>query len=111
MTQQQTLAEHFRSLHQPGSPLILVNAWDAASARIIEAAGAAAIATTSAGVAWSLGAPDGDALGRDLAVDLVKRVVAAVSAPVTADIEAGFGATPDEVGQRSPRSSTLARWA
>ncbi|GAA2705770.1 isocitrate lyase/PEP mutase family protein [Actinoplanes palleronii] len=81
----------FRSLHQPGSPLVLVNAWDAASARIVEAAGAAAIATTSAGVAWSLGAPDGDALGRDLAAELARRVVAAVSVPVTVDVESGYG--------------------
>jgi 2-methylisocitrate lyase-like PEP mutase family enzyme len=87
----------FRSLHTAGTPLVLVNAWDAASARIVAAAGARAIATTSAGVAWSLGAPDGDALGRDAAVDLVGRVVAAVPLPVTADIESGYGGTPTEV--------------
>ena len=87
----------FRTLHTADQPLVLVNAWDVASARIVEAAGATAIATTSAGVAWSLGAPDGDALGRDLAVDLVTRIVAAVSVPVTADIESGFGETPDDV--------------
>lgn len=92
-----TRALHFRSLHVPGEPLILVNAWDAASARIVAAAGARAVATTSAGVAWSLGAPDGDALGRDAAIDLVGRVVAAVPLPVTADIESGYGHTPDEV--------------
>jgi 2-methylisocitrate lyase-like PEP mutase family enzyme len=87
----------FRTLHTADQPLVLVNAWDVASARIVEAAGATAIATTSAGVAWSLGAPDGDALGRDLAVDLVTRIVAAVSLPVTADIESGFGETPGDV--------------
>ncbi|WP_285551262.1 isocitrate lyase/PEP mutase family protein [Actinoplanes regularis] len=81
----------FRALHQPGSPLVLVNAWDVASARIVAAAGAAAVATTSAGVAWSLGAPDGDALGRDLAVAAARRIVAAVSVPVSVDIEAGYG--------------------
>ncbi|BCY14725.1 isocitrate lyase/phosphoenolpyruvate mutase family protein [Actinoplanes sp. L3-i22] len=81
----------FRSLHQPGSPLVLVNAWDAASARIVAAAGAAAVATTSAGVAWSLGAPDGDALARELAVAAARRVVAAVSVPVSVDVEAGYG--------------------
>ncbi|WBB70178.1 isocitrate lyase/phosphoenolpyruvate mutase family protein [Micromonospora sp. WMMD812] len=98
MTEHHTRAELFRSLHTPGSPLVLVNAWDAASARIVAAAGARAVATTSAGVAWSLGAPDGDALGRDAAVDLVRRVAAAVSLPVSADIESGYGATPAEVG-------------
>ncbi|MEU8264527.1 isocitrate lyase/phosphoenolpyruvate mutase family protein [Micromonospora sp. NPDC048999] len=97
MNDHHTRALHFHSLHVPGEPLVLVNAWDAASARIVAAAGARAVATTSAGVAWSLGAPDGDALGRDAAVDLVRRVVAAVPLPVTADIESGYGDTADEV--------------
>ncbi|MCM0677737.1 isocitrate lyase/phosphoenolpyruvate mutase family protein, partial [Micromonospora phytophila] len=74
MTDQHLSAELFRSLHTAGSPLVLVNAWDAASARIVAAAGARAVATTSAGVAWSLGAPDGDALDRGAAVALVRRV-------------------------------------
>ncbi|GIF46587.1 2-methylisocitrate lyase-like PEP mutase family enzyme [Asanoa ferruginea] len=82
---------HFRSLHHTGQPLVLPNAWDAGSARLIEQAGAAAIATTSAGVAWSLGAGDGGAIGRRAAVDLVARVVATVNVPVTADIEDGYG--------------------
>ncbi|MEE6262918.1 isocitrate lyase/PEP mutase family protein [Plantactinospora sonchi] len=98
MTDQHIRAARFRALHTPGTPLVLVNAWDAASARIVEAAGAHAVATTSAGVAWSLGAPDGDVLARDLATALVRRVVDGVSVPVTADIEAGYGTTPDEVG-------------
>ncbi|MFC3505382.1 isocitrate lyase/phosphoenolpyruvate mutase family protein [Micromonospora krabiensis] len=98
MTDILTRAELLRSLHTPGSPLVLVNAWDAASARIVASAGARAVATTSAGVAWSLGAPDGDSLGRDAAVGLVRRVAAAVPLPVTADIESGFGVTPVEVG-------------
>lgn len=99
MTQQQNRAATFRALHTADEPIVLVNAWDVASARIIEAAGARAVATTSAGVAWSLGAPDGDVLARDLAVDLVRRIAGAVDVPVTADIESGFGATPDEVGE------------
>jgi 2-methylisocitrate lyase-like PEP mutase family enzyme len=78
---------------------VLANAWDAASARIAEEAGSPVVATTSAGVAWSLGAPDGDTLNRDLAVEAVRRIAAAVSVPVTADIESGFGATPDEVAE------------
>lgn len=97
MTDQHLNTKLFHSLHTSGQPVVLVNAWDAASARIAEAAGATAIATTSAGVAWSLGAADGDALGRDLAVDLVKRIVATVSVPVTADIESGYGTTPADV--------------
>ncbi|CCH16887.1 isocitrate lyase/PEP mutase family protein [Micromonospora lupini] len=98
MSEHHTRAELFRSLHTPGSPLVLVNAWDAASARVVVAAGARAVATTSAGVAWSLGTPDGDILGRDAAVDLVRRITASVSLPVTADIESGYGGTPAEVG-------------
>jgi 2-methylisocitrate lyase-like PEP mutase family enzyme len=97
VTDQHTRATLFRTLHTAGSPVVLVNAWDAASARVVAAAGARAIATTSAGVAWSLGAPDGDVLGRDAAVGLVGRVAAAVPLPVTADIESGYGTTPTEV--------------
>ncbi|MFD9425482.1 MULTISPECIES: isocitrate lyase/phosphoenolpyruvate mutase family protein [unclassified Streptomyces] len=86
-----------RSLHVPGRPLVLPNAWDVASARLVEAAGAAAVATTSAGVAWSLGSPDGDRLDRDAALALISRIAAAVSVPVTADIESGFARTPAEL--------------
>ncbi|GAA2342724.1 isocitrate lyase/phosphoenolpyruvate mutase family protein [Dactylosporangium salmoneum] len=94
-----TRAARFRALHAAGQPLVLVNAWDAASARVIAAAGAPAVATTSAGVAWTLGAPDGDALSRDAALEHLARIVHAVPAelPVTADIESGFGATPADV--------------
>jgi 2-methylisocitrate lyase-like PEP mutase family enzyme len=88
-----------RSLHIPGSPLVLANAWDVASARIAEAAGSPVVATTSAGVAWSLGAPDGNALDRNAAIDAVRRVVAAIKVPVTADIESGFGADPAGVAE------------
>jgi 2-methylisocitrate lyase-like PEP mutase family enzyme len=92
-------AAAFHALHTSDHPLALANAWDVASARVIEATGATAIATTSAGVAWSLGAADGDVLDRDRAVDLVARIAAAVGVPVTADIEGGFGATPGAVGE------------
>ncbi|MEU7075290.1 isocitrate lyase/phosphoenolpyruvate mutase family protein [Streptomyces narbonensis] len=98
-TAQSTAAELFRSLHSPTAPLALANAWDVASARVIEAAGAPAIATTSAGVAWSLGSPDGDALTRDRALKLIARIAAAVSVPVTADIEGGYGKDAAEVAE------------
>ncbi|MEV6240856.1 isocitrate lyase/phosphoenolpyruvate mutase family protein [Lentzea sp. NPDC051838] len=88
----------FHALHQEG-PLTLPNAWDVASALIVEAAGAKAVATTSGGVAWGLGAPDGDAVDRDLAIDLVARIVKAVKVPVTADIESGFGQDAKEVAE------------
>ncbi|MFI7676865.1 isocitrate lyase/phosphoenolpyruvate mutase family protein [Actinophytocola sp. NPDC049390] len=81
----------FRERHLTGAPLVLPNAWDAASARLVERAGAEAVATTSAGVAWSLGVPDGDRLGVDDAVAAVARIVRAVDVPVTADVESGYG--------------------
>jgi len=90
-------ARAFHAMHVSGTPLVLANIWDVASARVAEAAGAPAVATTSAGVAWSLGAADGDRLGRDRAVELVARIAAAVSVPVSADIEGGFGTAPEGV--------------
>jgi 2-methylisocitrate lyase-like PEP mutase family enzyme len=83
-------AELFARLHGAGEPLLLPNAWDVASAVTIAAAGAKAIATTSAGVAWSLGVPDGAGLGAGRAAAVVARIVAAVDVPVSADIEAGY---------------------
>jgi 2-methylisocitrate lyase-like PEP mutase family enzyme len=89
----------FHSLHRADGVLVLPNAWDVASARLVEQAGAAAVATTSAGVAWSLGAPDGNRLDRDRALDLVARVAAAVDVPVTADIEGGYADDADGVAE------------
>jgi 2-methylisocitrate lyase-like PEP mutase family enzyme len=83
-------AELFARLHRPGEPLLLPNAWDVASAVTVAAAGAKAIATTSAGVAWSLGVPDGAGLGAERVAAVVARIVAAVDVPVSADIEAGY---------------------
>ncbi|MGI5289079.1 isocitrate lyase/PEP mutase family protein [Nonomuraea polychroma] len=81
----------FHALHRGGEVLVLPNAWDAASAAVIEAAGARAIATTSAGVSWAHGAPDAQGLTRERMVAAVGRIVAAVRVPVTADIEGGYG--------------------
>ena len=92
-------AQLFRSLHVQGTPLILPNAWDAASARVVADAGARAIATTSAGVAWSLGKGDGDHLTRAQALDTIARITAAVDVPVTADIERGCAPDPDGVAE------------
>jgi len=76
--------------HGPGI-LVLPNAWDAASARIFEDAGFAAIATTSAGVANTLGYPDGERVPQREMFDAVRRIARVVSVPVTADLEAGYG--------------------
>jgi len=90
MTSHAEKARRFHALHHAGRILVLPNAWDAASARVLELAGAAAIATTSAGVAASLGYPDGERVPRALAMDAVRRIVAAVDVPVSVDVEAGY---------------------
>ena len=97
MTSQRRNAQLFHSLHDSAAPLTLANVWDVASARLVAATGAAAIATTSAGVAWALGAADGNLLDRDDAIGLIEWVVRAVPVPVSADIESGYGATAAEV--------------
>ena len=90
-----------------GPGFVLPNAWDAGSARILEQVGFPAIATTSAGIAWSCGVPDGEALDRDTMLDHVGRIVAAVGVPVTADLEAGYGDSPDDVGRTVARAVEL----
>src|ERR1700740_832997 len=92
-------AEVLRKLHQGPNILVLPNAWDVASARIFEEAGFPAIATTSAGVANSLGYPDGQKIPRGEMLAVVRRIAEAVDVPVTADVEAGFGSTPEEGGE------------
>jgi 2-methylisocitrate lyase-like PEP mutase family enzyme len=88
-------ADVLRKLHQGPPILVLPNAWDAASARIFEAAGFPAIATSSAGVANALGYPDGEKIPREEMIWMVRRVARSVAVPVTADMEAGYG---DPVG-------------
>jgi 2-methylisocitrate lyase-like PEP mutase family enzyme len=90
-------AELFRNKHRGQRLLLLPNAWDAMSARIFVAAGFDAIATTSGGVAWSLGYADGEQAPWTEVVAATARIVRAARVPVTADIEAGHGETPDEV--------------
>jgi 2-methylisocitrate lyase-like PEP mutase family enzyme len=81
----------FAKLHAGPDVLILPNAWDAGSARVIELAGAKAIATSSAAVAWAHGYPDGEVLPLDIVLNSVREIVRVVSIPVTADIESGYG--------------------
>ncbi len=94
---QAVLARQFLELHRGPKILVLPNAWDVASARIFEDAGFPAIGTTSAGVAFSLGFPDGQKIPREEMLAVVRRIAEAVEVPVTADVEAGFGSTPEEV--------------
>ena len=90
-----------------GPGFVLPNAWDAGSARILEQVGFPAIATTSAGIAWSCGVPDGEALHRDRMLEHIGLIVAAVRVPVTADLEAGYGDTADDVGRTVARAVDL----
>lgn len=98
-TTQSTKAELFRSLHRGPKILVLPNAWDVASARIFEEAGVSAIATTSAGVAFTLGYPDGQKIPREEMLAVVARIAARVKLPVTADVESGYGKRPEDAAQ------------
>lgn len=97
---QHQLAEAFRQAHRPPPVLLLPNAWDAMSARQFEAAGFGAIATTSGGLAWDLGYPDGEKAPWEEVLAATSRIVRAVHVPITADIETGYGETPEQVRQR-----------
>ena len=92
-------ADAFRRAHSAPPLLLLPNAWDAMSARQFEAAGFAAIATTSGGLAWALGHADGEAAPWDEVVAATARIVRAVRVPVTADIETGYGDTPEALAR------------
>ena len=92
-------AERLRALHQTPPILVLPNAWDAASARVFEAEGFPAIATTSAGVSAALGYPDGGIVPSREMIEAVARIVRAVTVPVTADIEHAYAATSDAVAE------------
>ncbi len=96
---QQSKATYLRAAHHLPEPLVLANAWDAASAKIFEAAGFSAIATTSAGIAFSNGYPDGEHIPLARMLEVVARICSAAAVPVTADMEAGYGATPEAVGR------------
>jgi 2-methylisocitrate lyase-like PEP mutase family enzyme len=97
MTTQKDRARAFHALHQGARILVLPNAWDAASARIFELAGAPAVATTSSGLAGSLGYPDGERIPCELVVGAVRRITATVDIPVSVDFERGYAESPAEV--------------
>ena len=96
--------QRFKSLHRPGDPLILLNAWDAGSAKVLDAAGAPAIATASWACAAAHGEADGERLSLDLALANLERIIAAVEAPVSFDLEAGYGADPATVAASAARA-------
>jgi 2-methylisocitrate lyase-like PEP mutase family enzyme len=90
MSTQNEKAELFRKLHHEPEILVLPNVWDCASARIVEETGFPAIATSSAGVAYSLGYPDQERIPQDEMLAAVKRIAGCVRVPVTADLESGY---------------------
>lgn len=97
--EQKAKAMAFRGMHRGPKILMLPNAWDVISARIFEEAGFGALATTSAGVAFSLGYPDGETISREEMVARVGRIARAVKVPVTADMEAGYGPRPEDAAR------------
>jgi len=96
---QKERAAQFRRFHHGAPLLVLPNVWDAASACIVEQAGFRAIATTSSGVAAALGYSDGQHISRDMLIEAIARITRVVECPVTADIEAGYGNSIEEVLQ------------
>lgn len=96
---QASRAQRFHALHREPTVLTLLNAWDAGSARVFAQAGCAAVGTTSAGIAYALGRPDGERLTRAELVEATARIAAAIELPLNADAEAGYGATAAEVGE------------
>jgi len=97
--QQRQKAEGLRALHHSPETLILPNAWDVASALIIEEAGYSAIATSSAGIAFALGYPDGQKISRAEMLEQVGRIARKIKLPVTADVESGYGRKPEDTTQ------------
>ena len=92
-----TKAEKLQALIHSPEALVLPNVWDAGSARIVEEAGFPVIATSSGGIAWALGYPDGENISRDEMLFMVQRIIDVVDLPVTVDMEAGYGETPEAV--------------
>ncbi|MGF7237399.1 MAG: isocitrate lyase/PEP mutase family protein [Frankia sp.] len=94
------LARALREQHRPGRPLVLPNAWDAATARLVEQAGFPAVATTSAGLVRALGWKDGSHVPADEVFAAIERISRSVTVPVTADVEDGYGLDPGELVAR-----------
>jgi 2-methylisocitrate lyase-like PEP mutase family enzyme len=97
ITDLQSRCDLLRSLHRPGAPLLLPNAWDAATARAVVAAGFPVVATTSGGVAGTLGYEDHEGAPGDEMLAAAARIARAVEVPVTVDAEAGYGMEPAEL--------------
>jgi 2-methylisocitrate lyase-like PEP mutase family enzyme len=97
--EQRKKAEAFRAMHTGAGAVVLPNVWDVASARIIEEAGFPAIATTSAGIAFAQGFPDGQKIPAEQMITAIAQIAANIRAPVTADVEAGYGQRPEDAAR------------
>ncbi|MER7395545.1 isocitrate lyase/phosphoenolpyruvate mutase family protein [Streptomyces sp. NPDC000151] len=108
-----TAAQHrravaFQQLHEGPQPFVVPNPWDAGTARILTGLGFAALATTGAGLAHGMGLPDGaDPIGRTEILDNAAAIVAATPLPVSADLESGFGDSPEEVAETIRRAAAV----
>lgn len=101
------LRRRFRELHRPGDPVLMPNPWDIGSARVLQSLGALALGTTSAGHAFTLGRPDRGRVAADEAFAHAAGLVGAVSLPVSADLESGFGASPEIVAATVRRAAEI----
>jgi 2-methylisocitrate lyase-like PEP mutase family enzyme len=101
--EQRQKAEEFRKLHTEGDVLLLPNVWDVASARVVEDAGFPAIATSSAGIAFAQGFPDGQKIPPERMLAVIADIAKAVNVPVTADVEAGYGNRPEDAALTARR--------
>jgi 2-methylisocitrate lyase-like PEP mutase family enzyme len=99
LEKQKVKADAFRAMHRGARILLLPNAWDVASARVFAQSGFGAIATTSAGIAFTLGYPDGQRISREEMLAVVRRIAVGVQVPVTADVEAGYGNRPEDAAR------------
>ena len=97
--EQKKKADALKALHLGKEPLVLANVWDVASARVIEEAGFPALATTSAGIAFAQGFPDGEKISAGQMLQAVAQIARAVRVPVTADVEAGYGDRPEDAAR------------
>lgn len=101
----------FQQLHTAEAIFLMPNAWDVGSALMLASCGFPAIATTSAGVAFSLGFPDQEAaVSRETMLDRVGSIAAASPLPVSADLQSGYGASPEEVGEKPSRLRFVLVW-
>src|SRR5215218_7864377 len=103
---QREKGEQLKRLHEGPGLFVIPNPWDAGSAKLLEGLGFKSLTTTSAGLAWTIGKADGQAT-REESLANASQVIAAVDLPVAADLENGFGASPEDVATTIRRASEV----